>query len=123
MFASRRLLLNLRRPPPSVYANFRTRPILFSTKSGAEQVTTANKNVTPDLDSDEIPKEIFDAIPQQVHEEMKELGQAYSQEFQKLFASPSARNALDALKEALKDTGRSVINHLLRVITDGEYRI
>jgi hypothetical protein len=109
MFASRRLLLNLRRPPPSVCANFRTRRIFFSTKSGVENVATTKKDVAPDSDSAEIPKEIFDAIPQEVHEEMKELGQAYSEEFQKLFASPGARNALDALKEALKGTGRSVI--------------
>ena len=54
---------------------------------------------------EEIPKEILDEVPQEVHEEMKELGRAYDTQIQKMMASPEVVAALKEIKKEVEAMG------------------
>jgi hypothetical protein len=68
------------------------------------------QHTSPETD---LPQEILDEIPQEVHHEMKELGKAYSTQIQKLMASPEAVAALKDIKRLVEEMGASSVHNFL----------
>jgi hypothetical protein len=106
MSAVRLLLSALRRP--LLVHTYRSLPhrrqfSFTAWPRATETKVTPPQNANPGLD--EVPQEILGEIPQEVHEEMRELGTAYSAQIQKLLESPEALNALKDLKRSVESLG------------------
>ena len=68
-----------------------------SAKAGSEVSGVASEQ--------EIPKEVLDRVPREVHEEMAEVADGYGEQLLKLEASPDALKALQVMKDTMKELG------------------
>src|SRR4051794_31983709 len=98
----------LRRPTQVLWCAYRSaraqRQFSLTPRIRAEDPkTSVPQHASPETQV--FPQEILDAIPQEVHHEMKELGTAYSAQIEKLMASPDAVNALKDVKRLVEEMG------------------